>query len=249
MRNEQLFTRQASVYSQFRPSYPRALFNYLASVVVEQHTAWDCATGNGQSALSLAQLFKRVIATDANINQIKEASHHPNVFYGLSRAEAVPLASHSINLVTVSQAIHWFNLPEFYQEVRRVLKPRGLIAAWCYEGVEINPAVDKPFKRLLNSVTGPYWAPQRQLINAHYQTLPFPFEELTPPSFAINVEMTLDQLKGYAESWSATQKFIEIKEYNPWDEIRVEITRAWGDPAKKYPARWPLYMRVGRVKA
>jgi ubiquinone/menaquinone biosynthesis C-methylase UbiE len=247
MRNEELFSTQASTYAQFRPSYPLALFNSLASLVKHHTIAWDCATGNGQSAQSLAHLFPKVIATDANPRQIKQTVRQPGILYALSHAENAALASHSVNLVTVSQAIHWFNLDLFYAEIKRVVVPGGIIAAWCYAQIDINPAINAIFKHLMDDITGPYWSPRRQMVDEHYRTLPFPFDEINMPPYAIQVNLSLGSLKGYVDSWSATQKFIETRRYNPWDEIENDMLKAWGDPFTLYPAQWPLYLRVGRL--
>lgn len=247
MRNEELFSNQASAYAQFRPTYPPALFKYLASLAPDQNIAWDCATGSGQSAIGLASFFSNVIATDASPNQIAEASRHDNVSYVLSRAEQVALVGNSLSLITVSQALHWFELEPFYQEVRRLLRPGGILAVWCYAMIEITPEIDRVFKQLMLDVTGPYWSPRRRLVNDHYRSIPFPFPEINPPEFSIDENWNLAHMEGYIESWSSTQKYKEVKGSHPLDVVRQDLAAAWGDPQKIYPVRWPLYFRIGRL--
>lgn len=247
MRNEALFSTQASAYAQFRPTYPPALFEYLASLAPDHALAWDCATGNGQSAISLAAFFNRVVASDASPNQIAEARAFPKVSYVLSRAEQVPLTGGSIGLITVSQALHWFELDAFYDEVHRLLKPGGVLAVWCYDSIEIAPEINRVFRLLMYDITGPYWSPRRQLVNEHYRSIPFPFQEIDPPDFSIEVNWDLAHMEGYIESWSATQKYKEVIGSHPLDVVRKDLASAWGDPEKVYPVRWPLYFRIGRT--
>ena len=65
------FSTQAADYAKYRPHYPPALFEYLASIAPAKKVAWDCGTGNGQAALGLALHFEMVIATDPSEKQIR----------------------------------------------------------------------------------------------------------------------------------------------------------------------------------
>ena len=108
------FSKQAAQYTQFRPRYPRELFQYLATAGDGHARAWDCGTGNGQAAVVLAEFFDEVVATDASSRQIAEAEPHPRVKYVVAPAEACPIEPNSVDVVTVAQALHWFDLPRFY---------------------------------------------------------------------------------------------------------------------------------------
>lgn len=244
---EHLFSRQAADYAQYRPRYPDALFAYLASVTPGHTLAWDCATGNGQAALSLASHFEQVVATDANEAQIANASPHPRIRYSMARAERTELEARSVDLVTVAQAIHWFDLDGFYAEAKRVLRPGGVLAAWRYYHLAIEPAIDEPLWRYTSEVVGPYWSPRLQLVEERYHTFPFPFEELAAPAFIAEAAWNLDEVVGFLNSWSATQTFIQERGYHPIGEIEAELTAAWGAPEQKRRVWWPLAMRVGRV--
>src|SRR5262245_38403499 len=120
------FSTVASNYALYRPRYPAELFAYLATLVPTCEFAWDCATGSGQAAVALAAHFKRVIATDASATQIANGETHPRVEYRVAPAEQSGLAAASVDLLTVAQALHWFDLPRFFVEANRVLRPRGV---------------------------------------------------------------------------------------------------------------------------
>lgn len=240
------FSKQAADYAKFRPRYPAALFDFLASVAPARELAWDCATGNGQAAIGLARIFGHVIATDASAKQIANAEPHPRVEYRVAPAEACGLPDAKIDIVSVAQALHWFDLDRFYDEVRRVLKPRGVIAAWAYLHLEVSPEIDGIVKRYYSDVVGPYWPPERALVES-FSELAFPFDRIAAPHFQIETQCALDQLLGYLRSWSATQRYIAATASDPLDLIRDDLRQAWGDAAQDRHVVWPLILHVGRV--
>ena len=130
--NKDLFSTQAAMYAKYRPAYPPALFEYILQFVSSHETAWDCATGNGQAALELAQHFRRVEATDISEAQILHAVKHPSINYSVSSAEHTDFPHRTFDLVTVAQAYHWFDFSAFEMEVKRVLKRSGVVAVWGY---------------------------------------------------------------------------------------------------------------------
>ena len=239
------FSGHAADYARFRPQYPDELFRYLAGVAPSPHLAWDCATGNGQAAVALADAFERVIATDASAEQIANATPHPKVEYRVAPAEASGINAHTVDLVTVAQALHWFDLNRFYAETRRVLKARGVIAVWSYNLLEITPAIDAVVNYYYDDVVDAYWPPERRLVE-RFGELPFPFEEITSPQFEMRSEWTLQHLVGYLGTWSATQRFIAANEHNPLETIEESLRSAWGDGNSLRNVAWPLTLRVGR---
>lgn len=243
---EDRFSKLANQYARFRPQYPAELFLYLRSLVSAGELAWDCATGNGQTAVGLSDVFPRVIASDASGKQIQNRLERECVDYLVCTAERICLRPHSVDLVTVSQAVHWFDLDAFYPGVRRVLKPGGVLAVWCYIQSVISPQVNPIIARYYEEITGPYWPPRMKLMDEHYRTLPFPLEEIPSPEFEIETDWTLDQYSGFLGSWSVTPDFINARGHHPLEEIWDELTAAWGDPNQPRHIRWPLYMRVGR---
>jgi ubiquinone/menaquinone biosynthesis C-methylase UbiE len=172
------FSGHAEDYARFRPHYPGELFAYLGSICAEREDAWDCATGNGQAAIGLAAHFKRVIATDASMKQLESAPLDRRVQYRVSAAEESGLDSNSVDLITVAQALHWFDLPKFWTEAKRMLKPQGIVAVWSYNLVSIAPAIDRVVDRFYRDTVGPFWPLERAIVEAGYRTIDFPFHEI-----------------------------------------------------------------------
>lgn len=241
------FSGHAPDYKAFRPEYPPILFDYLASVAPARGLAWDCGTGSGQAALGLAAHFARVMATDASAEQIGQAEPHPRVEYAVAPAERCPLPDAAADLVTVAQALHWFNFDRFLAEVRRVGRPGGILAVWSYRFHRVNPAVDAVLDRLEAEFVGPYWPPERHYVEERYQTIPFPFAELLPPAFDLTAEWPLPGLVGYLNTWSAVKRFTAAHGFNPVERLTPEFAAAWGDAAAVRTVRWDLHLRVGRV--
>lgn len=241
------FSGHAAEYTTYRPCYPRGLYAWLATLVPAESRVWDCATGNGQAALGLAEFFAEVVATDASASQIDASKPHPRVSYRVAPAEASGLRDHSVALVTVGQALHWFDFEVFYREVRRVLQPGGVLAAWSYGLMTVSPAVDAVVQRLYGEIIGPYWPPERHLVEQRYRDLPFPLDEFDAPDFAMQTEWTLPQLVGYLGTWSAVQRYRKSNSSDPLALVTDELSQAWGDAAVKRTITWPLFMRVGRI--
>jgi SAM-dependent methyltransferase len=240
-----LFSRAAADYAAHRPRYPPQLFAELAVRVPRTELAWDCATGNGQAALGLAEYFKRVVATDASAAQIASAVPHERVSYRVALEHASELPASSVDLVTVAQAVHWFDRDAFFREARRVLVPGGVIAVWCYSLLQIDERVDRLVRRFYEETVGPYWSPERRLVDEGYRTIDFPFAEFSLAPLAIEQELTLDQLGGYLRTWSATQKYAESRGEDPVGPLIAEIGALWGTPSTARHTRWPLSVRAG----
>lgn len=241
------FSGVAGRYADFRPHYPAELFDYLAGLVPKNATVWDCAAGNGQATLDLAARLDRVIATDASREQIAAAPLRPNVEYRVAPAEHSGLADASVSLVTVAQALHWFDLPRFYGEVKRVMQPNGLLAVWAYGINQVEgDVVDALVQDYYSNVVGPYWPPERKVVEEGYRTIVFPFAEITPPSFRMEAQWTLGQLLGYFSTWSATTRFIKARGFSPLETFSAEMAKVWGDQNSPRLVVWPLTLRLGR---
>ena len=242
------FSGVSAAYAAFRPRYPDALFDFLARQAPALDEAWDAGTGSGQAALGLARHFKHVTATDASPAQIDQATRHPLVTYRVAPAEVSGLAGASVDLVTVAQAVHWFDRERFWPEVRRVLRPRGVIAVWTYLVFEIAPDIDAIVRRFYSDVVGPYWPPERRLPEERYTTIQFPFAEFAAPDFVIEQELTLDDVAGYIRTWSATRAFMKQHHHDPVAELVRELAGPWGAVHRTRVARWPVAMRIGRIE-
>ncbi|HWP94698.1 MAG TPA: class I SAM-dependent methyltransferase [Gammaproteobacteria bacterium] len=242
------FSAHAAAYAHARPVYPSELFDWLASQVGARTLAWDAGTGNGQAAIALATRFARVIATDASAEQISRAMTRSNVVYRVARAEeGIEAAPASVDLVTIAQALHWFERPAFYARVREVAKPGAVIAAWCYGLARITPEIDALVGNFYEHVVGPYWPPDRRWIEERYLTLEFPFEEIVAPAFEMRHEWRVAQMLAYLGTWSAVQRYARERGEDPLAGLAPALEAAWGGDEAVRTVRWSLHLRAGRV--
>lgn len=240
-----LFSTQAKQYAAFRPVYPEALYSFILQHVKEKGTAWDCATGNGQVAQVLAAHFERVYGTDISQQQLDHAGRAANIVYTISPAEQTAFANQQFDLITVGQALHWFDLDRFYAEVNRVGKPGALLAIWGYALLYIAPGIDDAISDFYENTVGPYWDNARRLVENQYTTLPFPFERIAAPPLTIEVTWTLEHLSGYFSSWSATQKFIKDKGHDPVPAFIERLAVLWGEGERV--VKFPVFMLTGKI--
>jgi SAM-dependent methyltransferase len=246
------FSKQSSDYARYRPLYPITLFEYLSGLTNDHTTAWDCGTGNGQVALGLAEFFQKVFASDASPQQIEQAIEHKRIEYFVSMAESTHLHSASVELITVGQAFHWFNAERFYLEAKRILKPEGILAIWCYglfNLVDASAQLEQVLQDFYQRVES-YWPPERQFVEDRYTTLSFPFAEINPPNFSMSVEWEASDLTGYLQTWSATQRLMETEGADYVQEALEEISAHWNAGGHlRRSIQWPIYMRVGKNRA
>jgi SAM-dependent methyltransferase len=239
------FSSSAKLYAKHRPSLPIELFDYILELVPSREKAWDCATGNGQSAYILSKFFKKVEATDISEEQLNNAAHEKNIHYSKQPAEQTNFEDNDFDLIVVSQAIHWFDFEFFFSEAKRVLKNQGIIAAVGYDLPRISPEVNDWIDKLYKDVLGEFWDTERNLIDSHYQDIPFPFEEISIPDYHIHTEWELEDLIGYLKTWSGVKHYTTSMGNNPIDEVLDELTTAWGEkPNQK--VIFPVFHRIGR---
>lgn len=242
------FSPVAADYRRFRPRYPAALFPELAALAPGRGAAWDCATGNGQAAIELARFFEHVIATDASSSQVANAERHERVEYRVERSERTTLSEKSIDLTVVAQALHWFELGAFWEEVRRVSRPRAVVAAWCYALHRVAPEIDRVIDHFYEDVIGPWWPPERRHIENEYRDLEFPFTRIALAPPPMTASWSLAELLGYMASWSAVTRYREAKGSDPMPLIAREFEPLWGAPASRREVRWALTLIAGRVE-
>jgi SAM-dependent methyltransferase len=241
------FSSKSGDYAAYRPTYPSALVAYLAGLCHTTDVALDAGCGTGQLSVLLADRFKSVIATDASTKQIESAMPHERVSYRVAPAERSGLKDQSVDLVTVAQAAHWFDLPAFYEEVRRVGKPGSVLALITYGVIQADPDIDPIIQHFYKDVIGPYWPPERRHVEEGYRGFDFPFAELTPPSMAITVQWQVEDLIGYADTWSAVRAAEKSLGQQPIAQFAQELRSAWGPPDHRRTIRFPLSFRIGRV--
>lgn len=240
------FSGHAADYAKHRPSYPPELFAWLAGQCRHHDLAWDCGTGNGQAALAMAPHFTAIHATDLSPQQLDQAPPHPRVRYLATPAEASGLADSSCDLVTIAQALHWFCHDAFYAEVKRVLRPGGLIAAWTYRLLDAEPELNAAVALFHGKVVGPWWPAERKWVDVGYQGMPFPFTEIPVPTFAIHREWTLAELLSYLRTWSATQRCRQETGKDPTLAFARDLADIWLHPEQPKSISWPLAIRCGR---
>ncbi len=239
-----LFSERAGGYATYRPAYPKALTNYLLNNLKESNIAWDCATGNGQMANMLAPYFDSIFATDISASQLSHAIVQPNIIYSVSEATSTHLTTESVDLITVAQAIHWFNIPAFYTEAKRVLKRNGLLCLVGYNLLHVSTAVNAVIEKLYTNILDGYWQPERKIIDDNYTTIAFPFQEINVPYLASEVHWSSAHLLGYLRTWSAVQKFEKENGTDPVTFIEDELIKLLGRE-KKHIMHFPLIVRAG----
>lgn len=241
-----LFSRQSSTYLKYRPTYPEGLYELILKQTSGRQACWDVGCGNGQVAAQLALHFEQVKGTDISENQLALAVQKSNIQYQVGRAEQTNFPANSFDLITVGQAIHWFDHEAFNKEVKRVLKPGGILAIWCYELSRVNAQIDAVLWDFYTDKIGKYWAPERRFIDDHYTTVPFPFVEVDLPAepLFMRVNWTLDIMEGYLNSWSSVQKYIKENGVNPVDQVVQKLAPLWQGELEVV---FPLYVRIGKV--
>lgn len=239
------FDAGGEAYARFRPEYPSRLARWLAESSPSRELAVDVGCGNGQLATALADAFDRVIGCDPSADQIANARARSGVRYVCAPAEAIPLPDGSTSLVAAAQAAHWFELPAFYAEARRIARPGALVALLSYGAPRLEGTLQARFERFYHDEIGPWWPAERKLVDSGYRDIDFPFAELSPPSFGIRASWRLDEFLGYLATWSAVRRAGEAGEDSVLAAFANDASRLWGDPATRRPVAWPINMRVG----
>jgi len=239
------FSGQSGEYRKYRPDYPPALFDWLASVAPGRRLAIDVATGNGQAAVGLARHFERVIATEPSAEQLREARPHPRVEYRQEPAESMSAETVSADLVTVAQAAHWFDWPRFTAEVARVLRKGGVLAIWSYNNCQVTPAIDRLVADFSRDVVGPYWPRERRIVEEGYRSFALPFAPMAVPAFEMTTRWDREAMLGYLDTWSAVRRCRAATARDPLALLAQPLAEAWG--AGPRDMRWPLTVLAGRA--
>lgn len=242
------FSRQSAAYSRYRPGYPPALIEFVASCAPSRGVAVDCATGNGQAAVALADHFDAVVAIDASGDQLARALRHPRVTYVRSTVERLPVADASVALVAAAQAVHWFDFARYFAECRRVLVPDGVMAVWTYEKFRIDAAVDAVIDHFYAHTVGRFWPPERRYVEEAYRTLPFPWRERPAPPFKLETRWGLDEVMGYLATWSSVQRYKDANDrQDPLPDLRRRLESLWPADGSARLVAWPIHLRVGHA--
>ncbi|MEH6679777.1 MAG: class I SAM-dependent methyltransferase [Sediminicola sp.] len=240
------FSTNSDHYRDFRPGYPLGLFEFVYGKLGAFENAWDCGCGNGQLTEILRKRFGQVFATDISASQLDHAPRFINVQYSLQPAENTNFPNNHFDLITVGQAIHWFQFGEFYKEVRRTAKKGALLVIVGYGKLSINAQVDETINKLYSEILDGYWDPERRYIDEMYTTIPFPFDEISCPSFENSYMWTLEHLLGYLRTWSAVKHYRNRQGVDPVTLISESLALQWEDKEIK-KVEFPLLLRIGKV--
>ena len=129
----QKFSDRVESYRLHRPGYPAAIVDLLAHEcgLTNDSVTADIAAGTGLLTEIFLSRGYPVIAVEPNL-QMREAcatltAQYPQLRCVDGTAEATGLSDHSVDLIIVGQAMHWFDLKRTRSEFVRILKDGG----WC----------------------------------------------------------------------------------------------------------------------
>lgn len=240
------FSHDSEAYKIFRPEYPQALFDYLKELPTQKDLMWDAGTGNGQLVKGMADVFNHIVATDISEAQLSQAFQFSNVTYLVQAAEQTKLVTGSIDLITVAQAIHWFDFDRFYLEVKRVAKKDAILAVIGYSRPRLEPEFDRLLDEFYSRTVGPYWDKERHYIDEAYKTIPFPFKEIMVPDFSMNYLWQMSHFIGYLSTWSAVKHYKAQTGHDPLPDFARRFEAAVGIEAE-LKIEFPLMLRIGMV--
>lgn len=241
------FSSQARLYAQARPRYPDDLFDWVASACHGHELAWEAGCGNGQASAGLAARFQRVVATDPSSAQIDAAERIDGVEYRIEAAESPSLPPASADLVLAAQAYHWFDPPRFHAAVRRTVRPAGLVVLVSYGLMRIGAEIDAHIDHLYQHTLIGDWPAQRIHVDDGYRRLPFPYERIETPAFAMQHAWSLPETIAYLRTWSAVHRFERRTGLDPIEQITPALGEAWACASQRM-VRWPLTVLAGRTR-
>ncbi len=188
-----------------------------------------------------------MIGLDPSADQLAHATKHAHVDYIQSPAEKLPLPDNQADLVTAAQAAHWFDLPKFYSEAKRISHADAHIALVSYGVMQFDRDIEARFQKFYWQDIAPYWPPERRLVDEGYKTIDFPFQEINAPKISIRKTWNLEETLGYISTWSAVRKLREEGKTEILLTFSEELTRLWGSPERTREVSWPVNMRVGKL--
>ena len=238
------FSTRSREYSRYRPGYPTEVYDFIKYHLAASDSAWDCGTGNGQVAVELSKLFRKVEATDISANQLKNAPKKDNINYTIQPAEKTNFSPGQFDLIISAQAVHWFNFDEFYTEVKRCLKPDGIIVLLGYGLFYSNAETNKVITELYDNIIGSYWDDERKYLDENYQTIPFPFKDIATPEFIQHYTWGIEHLLGYLRTWSAVKHFENKNGKDPVSLIESDLRSAFG---KSNKVSFPILFKMGKM--
>ncbi|KAK7415771.1 hypothetical protein QQX98_005684 [Neonectria punicea] len=227
-------SEQGKNYANVRPDYHPSLYQ----TVMDQHTSTggqldtllDVGCGPGLAARALAPHFAHVVGLDPSEGMISTArslggatSTAEPLRYELSTAEDLgrtlspPIADSSIDLITASNAAHWFDMPGFWRSAARVLKPGGSVALWTSGDIRAHPsmpnaaAVQAAMDLYQERDVLKYYEPGNLLTRSRYTTLPLPWTLEEPL-------VEFDEASFFRKEWAPDEVFFTRE-----DEVNLDM--------------------------
>lgn len=241
------FDSGGDAYAQYRPNYPHALADFLVGIAPDRHLALDVGCGSGQFTQQLGDRFEAVVGSDPSADQIAHAGSHERVRYVVGSAERIAADDCAASLVTAAQAAHWFDLPRFYDEVRRVAKPGAVVALISYGVAQLDADLHARFQSFYTREIGPYWPPERYLVDEGYRGMIFPFSGLPQPKLQIVRDWSAEAFLNYVSTWSAVRRAREDDRSEMLALFSRDLLSLWGDRTQLRRIVWPINMRLGAV--
>ncbi len=249
MDNATSFGTQASTYAAARPHYPEELFDWIVSQAPGTEQVWDVGTGSGQAALSLANRFERVHATDIDAAQIEHAANHDCIDYRTAPAHKSGLQDNSVDAITVATALHWFDYRLFWPEVERVAKNDAIFCGWTYHRVQADRDVRMHLMDPILEVIEPYWSDGNRLSWSGYtkENVSIPFDIIKTPKFLCRLNWTPGQLAAFAMSWSAHKRARLDGHEKALADIERKALSILGEEPRDFIM--PLHVITARIKS
>jgi SAM-dependent methyltransferase len=136
------FSDRVADYAATRPDYPQSLLAHLGAAhrLGPGSRVVDVGAGTGIFSRQLLASGAQVVGVEPN-DDMRAACHGVDCRAG--SAEATGLPTQSADLVTATQAFHWFEPGPFADECRRLLAPGGSVALiWNSRPQGVSPMLD-----------------------------------------------------------------------------------------------------------
>lgn len=225
--NAKSFNLKSEQYANARPRYPVDFYKHLINLLDTHYRLWDCACGNGQVAIDLVDYFDELYATDSSENQIKNAFKHHKIKYQVTQSEYTSFPDDYFDMICVAQALHWFNLKDFFKEAERVLKPNGVLAIFGYGYIKVGDEVDNILEKEMYAVIDEFWSDGNRMILSGFRGVTFPFTKVDIPTFSMNQNWSLSSLLAYLDTWSAVKRYNEHNNENITQTLKSHLQKIW----------------------
>lgn len=267
-------TYTAANYKNFRPVYPARFYEYIKEHFTSKpKKAVDLGCGTGQATLELADLAETVQGIDNSpvmIEQARNSKHPANVNFsvGNDRTFAEDFSPGSVDLITVAQAAHWFDLEAFYKKAYEILRKDGILAIWgyCDQNIQDYPAVSEITTKYSYhpDYLGKHWDEGRDCLRQFFSDSKIPATFFRDTEYRVNdsktlspdekleisKQMTFKDFMDYFRTYSAYHNWVAAHG-SPEEDILDRMERKITDstslkPESKITVKWNTVYMFGR---